>query len=278
MPSKQPEKWKETIDPFSLPTQRVKILEVLGYPYAANQVFYVKGLYEIQEGHFFIKVAGHDDSNLSNEARVLSALHFPHTPTIVEKGPNFLITKELEGERLSTIVGDNAKLESLSYLGEFGSTLAELHQQVGDFPEAPHRRFHELPKEEKLKAAGLGFVYDYLATHQPDHQNRCFVHGDCHYANLLWKEGHISGILDFELAGYGSKEFDIAWSLILRPDQRFMKSEAELETFLKGYREVGSYEEEIVHYDMVLIYARFVFMGSPDYQAYVKAWLAKNAV
>ena len=223
MPSIQPKKWKETIDPLSLPTKQVKILEVLGYPYAANQVFYVRGEEESHEGYYFVKVAGYKDSNLANESQILSTLHFPHIPSVAEKGDNFLITRELKGQRLSTIVQDNAHLESMDYMAEFGKTLAELHAQKGDFPEAPHRHFHDLPDREKLEKSGLGFVFDYLEKNQPKETHRCFVHGDFHYANLLWENGHISGILDFELAGIGDKEFDIAWSLILRPDQRFMK-------------------------------------------------------
>lgn len=276
MPSVQPEKWKDTIDPLALPTKKVRILKVLGYPYAANQVFYVKGEENGRKGYYFIKVAGYKDSNLANEAAILSTLHFPHIPEIAEKGDNFLITRELNGQRLSTIVGDNAHLKSMAYMAEFGKTLAELHAQQGDFSEAPHRHFHDLPDREKLEKAGLGSVFDYLEKNQPKSGHRCFVHGDFHYANLLWAKGHISGILDFELAGMGNREFDIAWSLILRPDQRFMKTKEELEEFLHGYESVSNCDRSLIHYYMILIYARFVFMGNDDYKAYVRNWLTAN--
>ena len=48
------------------------------------------------------------------------------------------------------------------------------------------------------------------------------------YANILWAGHHISGILDFELAGYGNKEFDIAWAVFRRPGQKFLRTEAAL--------------------------------------------------
>lgn len=38
---KQPGKWKETIDPFSL---NFNLKEVLGYPHAGNNVFHVSGI------------------------------------------------------------------------------------------------------------------------------------------------------------------------------------------------------------------------------------------
>lgn len=39
-----PSKWKDTVDLNSIIFQKIKILEVLGYPHAANQVFAVRGL------------------------------------------------------------------------------------------------------------------------------------------------------------------------------------------------------------------------------------------
>ncbi len=76
-------------------------------------------------------------------------------------------------------------------------------------------------------------------VNQSSQTHTCFVHGDFHYANLLWKDGHISGILDFELAGIGDRDFDIAWALILRPGQKFMRTEEELREFIAGYTAVG---------------------------------------
>ena len=42
---KHPGPWRDTIDPFTLPYRSFKPLEILGYPHAGNDVFYVKGLY-----------------------------------------------------------------------------------------------------------------------------------------------------------------------------------------------------------------------------------------
>ena len=77
-----------------------------------------------------------------------------------------------------------------------------------------------------------------------------FCYGDFHYANVLWKDHHISAILDFELAGYGSRDFDIAWALFLRPGQKFLKTDEELERFLRGYQKYGDCNVEAVKYYM----------------------------
>lgn len=42
----QPEKWRETIEPFSLPYRDFQLLKVLGYPHAGNDVFYAEGIYQ----------------------------------------------------------------------------------------------------------------------------------------------------------------------------------------------------------------------------------------
>ena len=44
-----PCKWRETIDPFSLKFTNFKLKEILGYPYAGNDVFYARGVYNCKE-------------------------------------------------------------------------------------------------------------------------------------------------------------------------------------------------------------------------------------
>lgn len=70
----------------------------------------------------------------------------------------------------------------------------------------------------------LRYVYNYLVACKPKTVNKCFCHGDFHYANILWQDKHISAILDFELSGLENKEFDVAWALILRPGQKFLRT------------------------------------------------------
>ncbi len=38
-----PDKWREMVDPFTLKYNQFKLMEVLGYPHAGNDVFYAKG-------------------------------------------------------------------------------------------------------------------------------------------------------------------------------------------------------------------------------------------
>ncbi len=273
MKNQEPEKWRDGIDPFSLPLKKVRLLEVLGYPHAANQVFYVRGEQNGQEGYYYLKYAHHTDANFQNEVEIIKRLGSALTPNIIEydaEGYQYELTEQIEGKRLSVILAEAGLDNGLDYLFAYGEALAVLHRSRGNFPEAPHRRFHDIPEFSYFEKNGMVDVFQWLIAHKPSHVNPCFVHGDFHYANLLWKDGVISGILDFELAGMGNREFDIAWSLILRPGQKFLRTEAEWQQFIAGYTSIGNCDLVLVRYYMVLIYTRFLKAGDEQYEHFIR--------
>ncbi len=277
-PNVEPQKWRDGIDPSSLPLQTVTVLEVLGYPHAANQVFYIKGLKDGKEGCYYLKVAHHVDANIRREVEIIRQLDLPLLPKIAEYDESeyrYELTEEIEGKRLSVILSEQGTENALPYMKEMGETLAGLHRIRGSFSEAPRRRFHDIPPLDYCQRNGIEHVYQWLVEHRPEGKNESFVHGDFHYANILWRDEHICGILDFELAGMGDREFDIAWSLILRPGQRFMKTEEERQAFLEGYASLGDYDRQRVEYYMVLIYSRFMKFDDEPYEQYVRTWMDK---
>ena len=274
--NKEPEKWREGIDPFTLPLQNIRIQEILGYPHAANQVFYLKGLRHGKAGYYYLKYAAHADANLQNEVEIIRALHSPLAPRVVEYDAEhfqYELTEQIEGARLSVILQQADCENGIAFMREYGKTLAALHQSKGTFPDAPHRRFHTIPERDYFSDNHMENVFFWLTANQPQQIYPCFVHGDFHFANILWKSGHISGILDFELAGMGNREFDIAWSLILRPGQNFMKTKEELREFLLGYTSIQECNCNLVLYYMVLIYSRFLKLGDKPYESYVRKWM-----
>ena len=276
---RHPDKWRETIDPFSLPYKSFKPTEILGYPHAGNDVFYARGLFEDNEVNVYIKVARQQGTAIENEVAILSQLHAPVYPTVIDYGLDgtpFSVTLELSGERLSTIVGDNETLESLAFMEEYGMTLARLHQFSICADRVKDRRFFHAPSDELLKSLGLEEYKSFFAN-PPKEFVRCFCHGDFHYANILWNNHHISGILDFELSGIGNRDFDIAWAMFRRPGQKFMKTEAEQESFLCGYQQVAPCDRAAVKYYMVQCYVYFLQFSGDDaeYCDYIRTWVKR---
>lgn len=272
---RHPEKWRDTEDPYKLPFHQFSLAEVIGYPHAGNDVFQVRGMYCGREVEAFIKVARQRGADIENEVCTITQLNCDLAPQIIDhddQKTHFVVTLAKPGERLSTIVGENTEHVSAEYMYEYGQTLARLHGVKGAFQPVKDRRFFHAPERDFFQKNDLCYVYDYLTNNRPYEVNRCFCHGDFHYANILWENKHISAILDFELAGIGNREFDIAWALILRPGQRFLNTREEQELFMAGYSSLGSANWEYVKYYMVLIYSWFYQAGedTPGYQEYIK--------
>jgi len=280
-----PEKWRETVDPFSLPYKQFELKSILGYPHAGNDVFHAEGIYRGETVRAYIKAARQHSASIENEVFVLSQLsrlESPIFPTVIDfgfDGVPFSVTLELVGERLSNIVGDNADMRSMRFLAEYGRSLAELHSmKINEAKPASDRRFFHAPRAELLSKHGLSSLQTLFEKELPN-ATKCFCHGDFHYANILWQNGHISGILDFELSGIGDRDFDIAWAIFRRPGQRFMKTEDEISEFLRGYSEMGKYDEHVVRRYMAQCYIHFLEFCADDeeYCAFARAWLNSYA-
>lgn len=276
-----PEKWRDTCDPFSLPFSDFQLTEILGYPHAGNDVFHVRGLWKGAETTAYLKVARQPGAAIENEFSILAQLDSPVFPNVLDYDHDhglFSVTAELPGQRLSVLAGDNQDLISLSYMAAYGEALAQLHRmQISAKPQAD-RKFYHSPSEELLTKLDLSFLADFFAN-EPKQEEPVFCHGDFHYANLLWEDHRISAILDFELAGYGNRDFDIAWALFLRPGQKFLKTDMERDLFLEGYQKHGSCSIEAVKYYMAQCYVYFLtFCDEDDYCSYVRNWLKENCL
>ena len=280
MTFKHPEKWRETCDPFSLHYHQFRPVEILGYPHARNDVFHVRGLHQGREVTAYIKASRHTDSATARDAAILAQLDGPVYPKVLDTGDvpvPFSVTEALPGARLSVILGANEDMASLAYMEKYGAALARLHQLTPDAPPQSDRRFYHRPPKDMLDALSLAHL-DADFDHPPQTAETVFCHGDLHYANLLWADGHISAILDFELSGYGNRDFDIAWAMFLRPGQRFMQTTEEQLLFLQGYGKHREYNADAVRYYMAQCYVYFLHFNddAPEYCQYIRTWLADN--
>jgi len=270
---KQPEKWRATIDPFTLSFSVFKLTSILGYSHAGNDIFYVDGIFDGIPCKAFIKVERQKGADILNEAKTIAEIPYCFVPQVLEysdSSPKYIVTKEAEGERLSIILGGNENLESLKYMKTYGHTHAMFHGLEISCDKVKHRRFFDVPQHDYFSKHGLEQAEEYLLKSVPSGQAECFMHGDFHYANILWVDETISCVLDYELSGIGIKEFDTAWAIFPRPSQRFLKTKQERELFLGGYSELQSFSRCAFDYYFVLIACYFYSMGDVGYQSEVK--------
>lgn len=277
---KQPKKWKDTINPFEIKFNNFELIKVLGYPHARNDVFYSTGKQNKKRVKCFIKYASKTDSNITHEIQTIQKLSFDFLPSIIDydKNGKFIVTKEIKGNRLSYILNTHKKENSLNYMFEYGKTLAEIHIVKQDFSEIRHRKFFDIPTIEHLRENEIEFVFNYLKENKPKEINKCFCHGDFHYANILWRKKKLVAVLDWELSGIGNKEFDIAWAIINRPNQKFLKTQEEVDKFIEGYQSIDTCNIEYVKYYMFLIYSHFISndKNNFEYKNFVKSYLEKH--
>ncbi|MDE7261404.1 MAG: aminoglycoside phosphotransferase family protein [Oscillospiraceae bacterium] len=281
----QPEKWRDTVDPFALPLEKFRLQDVLGYPHAGNDVFYTAGTCVQQSCpafmKAFIKVERQSGADLRNEAAVLRALPYPYKPNLLEYVPGppaCLVTEDCEGDRLSVILNRSGRTEALEYMEPYGAALAQLHSLAFPWTGVKHRRFFDLPQPEYLEEHRLTAFADFLASHPPEGESRCFIHGDFHYANILWRDGRISAVLDYELSGRGVREFDLAWAVLLRPGQAFLKTQEELARFLEGYGKTQAFSWPAFRYYYILAALWFYGMGGEAYRRDLRQVLERLTV
>jgi len=273
-----PDKWRETVDINTLVFQNIEIVEILGYPHAGNDVFHVKILYQGKDTTAFIKVERQNGADVSNEIDILSKLSFHFCPKVLDYTliePRFIVTEEMAGERLSYIFANEPSTDVKQYLSKQASVLSEFHRLNVDCDPVKDRKFFFIPSKEFCVKYGLEDVHEFLLSNEPLNPQKCFIHGDFHYANILWVDSNISCVLDYELSGYGIREFDMAWSVFLRPGQSFPIFMDEVESFLKGYKD--AYDLSSFHYYYVLIAAHFFPLGDDEYKKNVNK-LIKEAI
>lgn len=240
-----------------------EIKEILGYPHAGNDVFYLRGYKnDGREVRGFLKVERQKRADLEREFNVISKLDLEIAPTIIDysfENPKYILTEEKPGMRLSYIVENHRDIEILDYMEEYGNLLGKIHKL--EMEKIPVKKRNFKLAREVYESYGLEYIYKYLSEANFQ-ENKSFIHGDCHYANILWKDKKVSALLDYELSGYGSREYDLAWALVLRPGQKFLRSNLERKVFLEAYSRHHDYSRQAFDYYMVLFGSYFYHISS----------------
>lgn len=241
-------KYRElTIDLFSIQYKNIKLKKIISYPPAGNDVVEAIADIKNKEENVYIKFERSKMANFETEYKHLKLLSDINIfPKVIEFGSvndkKYIILEKIEGNRLSDIFKQDRK-DKETYLKEYGKTLSQIHNiQNRGFDKAFQRPINEVPKNYKNSDEFSGKIIKYLEENKIEKDNKTFIHGDFHYANVLFKNKKVNGIIDLEYSGLGFKEQDIAWALILRPGQKFMDNIDDINLFLEGYRSKSDFE------------------------------------
>ena len=232
----------------------------------ANDVYLCSGKFLSKACRFVLKVSKRDDLELFNEYRILEAVvsrggPAPRPLFKGESGRAYIVQEFLEGRVIWDHV-DPRRSECdpdtrLHYLSRYGEALARIHalsvslhvqKRAGLYLDYARR----LPRQDRYEP-----LLDLLAAHAPDRAGMDYVltHGDFNISNVLVSCGEVSGVLDWEFAGKGWREYDIAYAMHARPT--FLNTEADRQALLSGYRETGRFDEHSLAWCEVVNYLHY---------------------
>lgn len=265
------EKWRDLdIDPFKIPFQAIKIKKIVSYPPAQNDVIECLCDYNKKDINVVIKVERSKMAEFEVEINHLKELeNLKNIPNLIEYGKynnkNYIVLEKVDGERLSDIFKTNINDKDKEiYLYNYGKELANIHNlKIKNARNAKLRVINDYPKLENYSniPEELEIYINYLKDNNCLKNYNTFIHGDFHYANILWKDFKPTGLLDWEYSGYGFKEQDIAWACILRPTQYFMDNLNSIQVFLKGYLEIGEFNKESLRWCLINGYCHFYLLN-----------------
>ena len=243
-------KWRESkIDLSTLQLKEIQTYKVISYPPAGNDVFDCVGTLKSGENvNFIIKSERGNFANFDNEIKILNTITDFPIPKIIETGKinnfRYIVMNKMEGEKLSDIFNENKDMDKKKYLFLYGQELAKIHKININWDIARQRDINDVPSTEFYKDLNDWEckTIKYLEKTKPTIVMDTFIHGDFHYGNILWQGYNISAILDWEYSGLGFKEQDIAWALVLRPDQKFMDNLLDYKAFLEGYNSIEDFD------------------------------------
>lgn len=220
------EKWRDlSFDIKEIKFNNFKLLDITSYPYAQNDVIEI----EIEENRInkqaFLKYERSKKANLKEEYNILKYLHknnlYNNIPKIIDAGTHknkdYIVLEKLDGDKLSIIFKNSIK-DKITLLSSYCEELAKIHKiNIKNINKSMKRNINYIPKEidYNLDDIKIKKYINYLINNDFKKCNKTFIHGDFHYGNVLFKD-KVSGVLDWEYAGLGLKEQDIAWALIFK--------------------------------------------------------------
>ena len=229
-----------------------------------NSVFFCRGSLRGSEVAGYLKISDRGVESLANERAILErigATQIPVPAVVTFGGPpkQFLFLSSVPGKTLWDLVdprkSDYRKDTVTRNLQAYGEMLGRIHALAIDWSDQQRTWLEDLIVDEGGSDPRSQALVAWLVANRPVRIQRTFVHGDFNTANVLIHRGAISGVLDWEFAGTGWKEYEIAWAL--RARVHFLNSIAERDAILSGYARYGHFEPTQLRWCEVLNYVQF---------------------
>jgi aminoglycoside phosphotransferase (APT) family kinase protein len=243
-----------------------------------NDVFRCDGRLEGRPVTVWVKVGRGANIGLANEAEVLRALATSSIPAPAllwheGTGRAYIVLEDLPGEPLCDWIDPRSRSydrDSVTRrLEQCGRLLARIHSLSIDWRAQGRHRLEGLIGEEKLDDARFRELVAWLEKRRPATKTQVFVHGDYHTASVLFDEAEITGVIDWEFAGTGWREYELAWAL--RARLTFLNTGAEREAFLRGYTSRAQFDHTALRWCEILNYLHFALWDRetvPEYTAF----------
>lgn len=165
--------------------------------------------------------------SMTQESGLMAGLHAAGLPVpkpLLQWSPETFVMTWIEGS--ATLPPGGARL--------CAEVLAGIHRQRGPFVDALPSLEDPVPLLERvLSQAGITRSVRELMA--PGAAERCLLHGDFWPANLLWENGRLAAVLDWEHAATGDPLSDVACS---RVELEVAEGEASSEVFTERYFEL----------------------------------------
>jgi len=229
-----------------------------------NDVYFAKGALDGRAVSAYIKVNKDPQLSLSNEREILGALagkgfSVPAVLWYGGKQKDVLVVEAMPGRMIWDYIDPRRSHydapKAISYLHVYGECLARIHGLLLTWPPQIRSRLHGLIWEENVADKRFKRLVSWVKSNARVPSEKVFVHGDFNTASVLFDQDSISGILDWEFAGTGWREYDLAWAL--RARKAFLNTPAEREAILNGYRAHARYDETALRFCEVLNYLHF---------------------
>lgn len=239
---------KLDIEPQNIKFRKIKFIKVIKQLPAGNDVLECLVIYKKRYQKVIIKLEKSLMADFESEIMTIEFLKgkYNKLPKIIEYGKYnnkfYIVYKKESGNKLSQIFKKNQKQRE-KLLTKLGEELAIIHLFNGCCRISKKRVINYIPTDDIYKPSKDVKKYiNWLKENQISYNNDTFIHGDFHYGNVLFEDNKINKVIDYEYSGLGLKEQDIAWALVLRPNQKFLDNMRDINYFLNGYLSYGKYD------------------------------------